>query len=55
MKYSLTVFDSIFDNKTHKRIDFKTWDEFEALLYRLSNMAGYKAKKGEKKDRKSVV
>lgn len=55
MKYSLTVFDSIFDNKTHKRIDFKTWDEFEALLYRLSNMAGYKAKKGEKKKSSSLI
>ena len=55
MKYSLTVFDSIFDNKTHKRIDFKAWNEFEGLLYRLSQRPGYKAKKGERKKSSSLI
>lgn len=55
MKYSLTVFDSIFDNKTHKRIDFKAWNEFEELLYRLSQRPGYKAKKGERKKSSSLI
>ena len=55
MKYSLTVFDSIFDNKTGKRLDFKDWSEFEQLLYRLAEMPGYKAKRGEKKKSSSLI
>lgn len=55
MSYSLTVFDSIFDNKTEKRLDFETWDDFEKLLYKLSKMPGYKAKKGEKKKSSSLI
>lgn len=55
MKYSLTVFDSIFDNKTSKRLDFKEWGDFEALLYRLAKLPGYKAKKGEKKKSSSLI
>lgn len=55
MKYSLTVFDSIFDNKTSKRLDFKDWNDFEKLLYRLAKMPGYKAKKGEKKKSSSLI
>ena len=34
--YSLTIFKSVYDNKTNKRIDLDTWDQFEALLYKLS-------------------
>lgn len=55
MKYSLTVFNSIFDNKTSKRLDFKTWADFEKLLYRLAKLPGYKAKKGEKKQSSSLI
>jgi hypothetical protein len=55
VKYSLTVFDSIFDNKTSKRLDFETWNDFEQLLYRLAKMPGYKAKKGEKKKSSSLI
>lgn len=55
MKYSLTVFDSIFDNKTHKRLDFESWQDFEKLLYRLAKMPGYKAKKGEMKKSSSLI
>lgn len=55
MKYSLTVFDSIFDNKTGKRLDFKDWSDFEQLLYRLAEMPGYKAKRGEKKKSSSLI
>lgn len=36
MNYSLTIFKNLYDNKTHKRIDCKTWEEFEKLLYSLS-------------------
>ena len=34
--YSLTVFKSKFDNKTHRRMDFESWDKFEKFLYKLS-------------------
>ena len=34
--YSLTVFKSIYDNKTHKNMSFSSWEEFESLLYKLS-------------------
>lgn len=44
---SLTVFKSIFDNKTDVRVDFDTFDKFEKSLYHLSTLPGYKAKRGE--------
>lgn len=44
---SLTVFQSIFDNDTSTRVDFKDFDEFERALYHLSTLPGYKPKKGE--------
>jgi len=34
--YSLTIFNSAFDNKTDKRMDFSSWEEFVALLTKLS-------------------
>jgi len=48
MTFGLTIFKSIFDNKTDKRMDFQSWEAFEKLLYGLSMVPGYKAKKGEK-------
>ena len=36
MRYSLTLFKNLFDNKTHKRMDFNSWAEMEDLLYQLS-------------------
>lgn len=53
MSYSLTVFTSIFDNKTDKRFDYATWEDFEAVLYSLSKKPGYKAKRGEKPTKKT--
>jgi hypothetical protein len=47
MQYSLTIFTSIFDNKTHRRMTFDTVEGFEKLLYKLSEQPGYKPKKGE--------
>lgn len=38
MDYSLTLFKSIFDNKTHKRMDFDSFEKFEKLLYELSEI-----------------
>lgn len=42
--YQLTIFKSQFDNKTHRQMSFRTWDEFTALLYNLSKQP----KKGKK-------
>jgi hypothetical protein len=44
---SLTVFKSIFDNKTDTRVDFDSFEKFEKSLYHLSTLEGYKAKRGE--------
>tara|TARA_R110000744_G_scaffold334643_10_gene439962 strand:- start:1893 stop:2861 length:969 start_codon:yes stop_codon:yes gene_type:complete len=48
MSYSLTIFKAprwweeqqrfVFDNKTHRRLDFDTWDGFSEFLYTLSGM-----------------
>lgn len=48
MEYSLTIFNSIFDNSTHRRMSFQEWDQFESLLLGLSTQPGYKPKKGER-------
>ena len=36
MNYSLTLFKSIFDNKTQKRMDFTSYHQFEQLLFDLA-------------------
>jgi len=55
MTYSFTLFKSIFDNKTKKRMDFKSWEKFEALLYELSKQPGYKAKRCENKKSSPLI
>lgn len=52
---SLTVFKSIFDNKTDTRVDFQDFEKFEKSLYYLSTLPGYKAKKGERTDKASPL
>jgi len=47
MGISLTVFNSIFDNKTDKNYQFENFDVFEKLLYDLSKI--------EKKSKKDAV
>lgn len=42
MKYSLTIFKNTYDNQTHRRMEFDTWDKFENLLYELSQKEGRK-------------
>ena len=37
MTYSLTIFKSLYDNKTDKRMDFASWDKFEQTLYGLAS------------------
>ena len=34
--YSLTIFQSAFDNRTHRRMDFQSWEDFVGLLRSLS-------------------
>lgn len=52
---SLTLFKSIFDNKTHRVMKFDTLERFEKLLYDLSKQPGYKPKKGEFKDGSPLI
>ena len=54
MNYSLTAFSSIFDNKTHRQIHHETWEEFEAMLYKMAETPGYKLKRGERKAPKGL-
>jgi len=45
MEISLTIFDNVYDNKTVKRMDYKTFDQFESVLYRLADGNKYATKK----------
>lgn len=49
MKIGFTIFKSIFDNKTHRRGEFETWDEFVSCLQNLYVQPGYKPKRDEKR------
>lgn len=42
---SLTIFNSIYDNKTHQRMDYDSFDEFVSVLCKLSKSDKYKKKK----------
>ena len=46
---SLTLFQGIFDNKTHRTMSFDSFEGFEKLLYSLSEQPGYKPKRGDRK------
>lgn len=52
---SLTLFKSIFDNKTHRKMEFTSLESFEKLLYDLSKQPGYKPKKGERKNGSPLI
>ena len=41
MQISLTIFDSIYDNKTAKRMNYGSFEEFETVLYRLAESKKY--------------
>ena len=38
MEISLTLFKSVFDNKTHRRLDLDNFDQFKHLLYDLAKI-----------------
>lgn len=42
---ALTIFDSIYDNSTSKRVDYKDFDQFEEILYKLATEKSFKQKK----------
>src|SRR5210317_1732079 len=42
MNYELTIFRNQFDNKTHRRLSFETWDSFVNWLYKISQVKGQK-------------
>lgn len=48
-----TAFTSIFDNKVNKSFSFKDWETFEKALYKMSEMPGYKPKRGERPTKKT--
>ena len=48
MAYSLTIFKSIFDNKTHRRMDFESFDVFETVMRGLQKKVKRKPQKGER-------
>ena len=39
MNYSLTIFKSLYDNKTHKRMNFDSFDKLESLFFDLSKIS----------------
>jgi len=45
MTIALTIFDSIYDNSTSKRVDYNNFDQFEQILYKLANEKTFKQKK----------
>lgn len=55
MRRELTIFKSIFDNKTDKKMSFASWEDFVKLLKQLSGQPGYKPKKFEKKKGSSLI
>jgi len=55
MNYCLTIFTSVYDNKTHRKMSFKSWDSFKDLLYELSAQPGYKPKKHEKRNGSPLI
>jgi len=45
--FELTVFESAFDIKTHRKVRLDSWDDFTNMLRSLSEKPGYKPKKGD--------
>ena len=55
MNYSLTIFKSIYDNKTHRKMEFDDWSGVEKLFLDLSKQPGYKPKKDERTSKGSPL
>lgn len=48
MNIELTLFKSVFDNKTHRNLKFNSFDSFTDFLIKCSKVRGCKPKKGER-------
>tara|TARA_B100001093_G_scaffold6187_1_gene6268 strand:- start:30508 stop:31440 length:933 start_codon:yes stop_codon:yes gene_type:complete len=48
VEYNLTIFKSIFDNKTHRQMTLKSFDEFESTMRALQTQVKRKPQKGER-------
>lgn len=44
---SLTIFTTVYDNQTDKRVDFNNFDHLEESLYHLATLPGMKPKRGK--------
>tara|TARA_A100001011_G_scaffold356697_1_gene400947 strand:+ start:524 stop:1465 length:942 start_codon:yes stop_codon:yes gene_type:complete len=55
MNYSLTIFKSIFDNKTHRQMTFQSFDEFESTMKSLQKDVKRKPKKGERPNEETAA
>lgn len=55
MTFSLTIFKSIFDVNTTRRMNFSSWESFVELLSGLHKQPGYKPERGEFSDRTSPL
>lgn len=42
MKYQVTLFKNQFDNQTHNRVEFDSWEKFVNWLYKISDLKGQK-------------
>lgn len=51
----LTIFPSVFDNKTHRKMNVESWAGLVKLLRQLSTLDGYKPKKGEHKQGSPLI
>jgi hypothetical protein len=55
MTYSLTIFKSIFDNKTHRQMNFASFEEFEDMMEDLQKEVKRKPKKGERPNEETAA
>lgn len=53
--FSGTVFESAFDNRTHRKLYSESWEEMVKLLTTLSERPGYKPVRGEFKKGSSLI
>lgn len=48
-----TLFASVFDNRVNRKLTFDSWENFSKALHKMSEMSGYKPKRGERAKKKA--
>ena len=48
-----TLFANIYDNKVNRKLGFDSWENFVKALHKMSEIPGYKPKRGERARKKS--